>query len=60
MLFIIVYNNKTYHLYERYYDTKKEKYVQLFQINKNYDIILKYDNKKIIYGPSYLENIIKK
>ena len=60
MLFIVKYQNQVYHLYEFYYDIKEKKYVQLFGINKNYDIILKYENKKVVYAPAYLKNIIPK
>ena len=60
MLFIVTYLDKVYHLFEFYYDIKEEKYVQLFGINKNYDIVLKYENKKVVYAPTYLKNIIKK
>lgn len=60
MLFIITFEDKVYHLYEFYYDIKEEKHVQLFGINKNYDIVLKYENRKVVYAPTYLKNIIKK
>lgn len=60
MKFIIRYKNNIFHLYEFYYDTKKNEYVQLFYINDNYDIILKTNKSKIMYGPEYLQNISKK
>lgn len=60
MLFIIRYENKVYHLYEFYYDTNKKEYVQLFSITDKYDIILKTDKSKIIYGPDYLKYLTKK
>lgn len=59
MKFIIRYENNIFHLYEKYYDTNKKEYVQLFKINNNYDIILKNDKRKIIYGPTYLKFLKK-
>lgn len=61
MKFYINYKNNYFYLYDFYYDIIKQNYAQIFTINENNDIILKYKNGgKIIYNYEYLKFLIKK
>jgi len=54
MIFLILYENKYYYLYDFYYDEYQKENVQIFNIDEK-GIILRYSNKKVFKKYEYLK-----
>jgi|ETNmetMinimDraft_8_1059916.scaffolds.fasta_scaffold104911_2 hypothetical protein len=59
MIFLIKLDNDYFYLYEYVYDINLKKNCQIYKILSENEIILNYDNGKILKNGKYMKNLIK-